>query len=224
MNDCYWRYSGTRYKIHCSDLEKAKQIAIWSKCELGSVYEKNGRIIAIDVMVTEKLLEKALNLLEIEKCPDSISKSEIPIIDLKNRYGKKYKIRFDKSAADMPDPDLMYQIIPCRYGEIYAYDHEYLAAMANSMRIANEMRSWPELEIILDAGDAVIFKFHVDHFDKVAQKIKARQKYSISDAERERRSRQSKIALKNTNFRHNNSRNQSATASKFGNSPTRWKS
>ena len=104
---------------------------------------------------------------------------DVPVIDIRKRFGHKYRIVTDPAVGkyashDKVDP--MYWIIPCKYGEIFPFGHDYLAVMVTSIIVANRMRGWPELEVTQDADDAVIFKFHVDHFDKVAKRVIARYK------------------------------------------------
>ena len=56
-----------------------------------------------------------------------------------------------------------------------------LAVMVTSIRLANTMRDWPELTVHQDADDAVVFKFHVDHFQKVADRVGAKKKRKLSE-------------------------------------------
>ncbi len=108
-------------------------------------------------------------------------------IDLKGHFGKQYKVGVEESA-DHPsyNTDLWYWEILCRIGQkkwksvIYPYGSEYLAVMVTSMIIANRMREWPELEVIQDADDAVVFKFHADHLCKVVKAVGARTRRKLS--------------------------------------------
>jgi len=110
-------------------------------------------------------------------------------------FGEKYRIKKDSAISNRRKVDPMYYIIPCKYGEIFPYGGDFLAAMVTSIRIANEVRSWSELEVTQDADDAVIFKFHVKHFEKVADRIMARKKKRLSKEHRE------KLATSNMKFR-----------------------
>ena len=109
-------------------------------------------------------------------------KNEIDVIDLKQRFGQRYKIAKDPAAENQRNPDPMYWIMPCKFGEIFPYGGDFLAVMVISSKIANQMRNWPELEVTQDAEDAVIFKFHVDHFEKVAKRVGAKKKKRVAQS------------------------------------------
>lgn len=101
------------------------------------------------------------------------------VIDLREQFGDRYHIVVDP-AKQSRNRDPMYWIIPCKFGEIYPYGGEHLAVMVTSIRIANEMREWPELRVHQDADDAVVFVFHVDHFQTVSDRVRARKKKRLS--------------------------------------------
>jgi hypothetical protein len=100
-------------------------------------------------------------------------------VDLKNVFGRRYKIRADPSAGPR-NIDPWYWVIPCRLGEIYPYGGELLCALVRKGRISESIRSWPELTILQDADDAVVFRFHVDNFEKVAERVGARKRRQVS--------------------------------------------
>lgn len=103
----------------------------------------------------------------------------IRVIDLKGLFGNRYRIvREEGFAQTSTDP--WGWIIPGKYGEIYPYGGHRLCVMATSIGVANKMRNWPELEIHQDAADAVVFKFRIEHFPKVARRIMARRKRQVS--------------------------------------------
>ena len=100
-------------------------------------------------------------------------------VDLRKRFGGRYRITREPAASSRnTDPWLW--VIPCKYGEIYPHGGEHLAAMVTAIRVAGEMRQWTGLEVVQDADDAVIFRFHVDQFEKVADRIKARRRRQYS--------------------------------------------
>lgn len=113
-------------------------------------------------------------------CPFCESEFEVycpvcEVIDLTLEY-PKYDIFKDESAKYMKKVDPMYWCIRCKYGDIFPFGKEYLAACVTSSKIANDMKrgkEWDFLEITQDAEDATIFKFNYKYFQKVKQKIKA---------------------------------------------------
>ena len=88
-------------------------------------------------------------------------------VDLRERFGSRYRIRADESAAcPSRNTDPWLWIVPCQYGEIYPYGGQHLCVLVKSAKVANEMRSWPELNLLQDSDDAVVFRFDVGVFGK----------------------------------------------------------
>lgn len=100
-------------------------------------------------------------------------------INLRERFGKRYRITRDESGGKA-SRDPWYWIIPGKYGEIYAHGDDFLQVMVTSVRVANDMRGWPELTLHQDAEDAVTFIFRVGNLEKVATRIKARKRRQVS--------------------------------------------
>lgn len=119
--------------------------------------------------------------------PSQMKGKTMKCIDLQKRYGDRYRIARDPSAGSR-NRDAWLWTIPCKHGEIYPYGGEHLAAMVTATRVANQMRRWSELEVIQDADDAVAFRFNVEHFEKVADRLGARirRQYSPEALERMR--------------------------------------
>lgn len=106
-------------------------------------------------------------------------------IDLQRQFGDRYRIGRDP-AGGRRNKDPWLWTIPCKYGEIYPYGGEAMAALVTAIRVASQMRCWQELEVIQDADDAVVFRFHFQHFDRVADRLGARRRrrYSLETLER----------------------------------------
>lgn len=113
------------------------------------------------------------------------------LINLKEKFSE-YQIIRDPAAKYAKKVDPMYWNIKCQYGEIFPYGGDYLAVMVTGVRIANQMRKWPELEITQDAEDAVIFKFHIKHHKKVFKKVQAKKKKVLSEEHRGKAARASR--------------------------------
>ena len=115
------------------------------------------------------------------------------LINLKEKFGDKYRITKDPAVEKgTKKVDPIYWIIPCRLGEIFPYGGKYLAVMVTKPRIAQQMKKWKELEVTQDAEDAVIFKFHVKDFDKIAERVLPHKRPKISNSERAKRSQRMK--------------------------------
>lgn len=106
---------------------------------------------------------------------------DAPVLDVRELFSDHYKIKVDPVVDGCRKIDPMYFIVPCKYGEIYPFGGAELAVMVTAIRVANEMRGWPELQVHQDGDDAVVFRFRVDHFQKVAARVGARKKRRISD-------------------------------------------
>lgn len=97
-------------------------------------------------------------------------------LNLKAIFGDKYRITKDPGEERLRVCDPVYQIIPCRYGEIYPYGGEYLVAMVTSQRIVKKMRRMSDLSVVQDCADAVVFKFHISNFNSVAKLVQPRKR------------------------------------------------
>ena len=75
-----------------------------------------------------------------------------------------------------------------------------MAVMVFSIEVANKMRDWKELSITQDAEDAVIFKFHVDHFKKVARRVVPKKKCSVAGRRKRRRFPKTRVNFERANI------------------------
>ena len=106
-------------------------------------------------------------------------------IDLKQEFGCRYQIAADPSArSENTDPWLW--TIPCQFGEIYPYGGKLLCAAVRDLGVVKKLRHRPELTILQDAEDIVVFRFHLDDFEKVAEQMRAK-KQSLTSFETEPR-------------------------------------
>ena len=111
-------------------------------------------------------------------------------INLKDLYGKRYKIGFDPSVQyeEGGKRDPWYYLILCRSGNIYPYSDELLGFHCTSRIIRNRLhKEHPEIRVQnwSDDGEA-IFLFPVELFDIVAEYAKPRKKRQVSESERKR--------------------------------------
>lgn len=101
-------------------------------------------------------------------------------INLRELYADKYQITVDPAAEGKRNIDPMYFIIPCKLGEIYPFGGEYLAVLINRPKTGNKLRNMPELTVHQLAYDAIVFKFHVRDFDKIAKIVGAKRKRQVT--------------------------------------------
>jgi hypothetical protein len=116
------------------------------------------------------------------------------MIDLKRRFGKKYRIFMDeawKAEDSQSNPDKVkdkpwYYEIRGKYGVIYLYGANKLAVRITGNRIKSRIKTEYRniLSLYLEAEDESIFLFNPENFEIVAKLIKARRKRQISEKER----------------------------------------
>jgi len=120
-------------------------------------------------------------------------------IDLKQRFGDRFKVAYEESYyaeygpdARTVDPWLM--IILCQHGEICPWGDDNLAACTNHAGpIANRLKALPYTQVAQDGDDGANVVFDVKHFDKVAQIMKPRRRRQVTEAERQRLAEMSRL-------------------------------
>lgn len=113
--------------------------------------------------------------------------SEVPVLNLKELYGKEYRISKDPAVEKYQKiVDPMYYVIKGKLGEIYPNGGNFLAVVVTGKRTANKMRKWKELKLIQDADDGVTFVFLPELFEKIRTMIKVSKKREISDAHKQK--------------------------------------
>jgi hypothetical protein len=111
------------------------------------------------------------------------------VINLKECFGSKYRIGYDLAVGSYPelksDPD--YQIILCRYGEIYAFSTELLAVWVRGGKRIKKMREGiPELKFHNNGEGEAIFLFKLELLDRVGQFVGIRKKRQLSPEAKEK--------------------------------------
>lgn len=111
-------------------------------------------------------------------------------INLKERFGQKYKVTYEESyyaertIDSLVDPWMM--IIPCRYGHIFPHGDNMLAVSVNGhTRIAGTIRRLPCCKVHQDGdhGEMTVL-FDVKDFDRVAAIMLPRRRPILSDEQR----------------------------------------
>jgi hypothetical protein len=125
---------------------------------------------------------------------------------LQERFGSRYRVTLaaDRATkAGTPADELPWLFeVRCRFGVVYAYDGEILAASTSSARIGAKLRALP---FILHAkGNAeVTIRFHVGHAEDVLRLLKPYRRRQVSEAERERLRAIGTVALEKHRARAN---------------------
>jgi hypothetical protein len=116
------------------------------------------------------------------KSNESVERKRIPIVNLKSRFGSKYRIA---KAEDHKTEEPML-VIPCKFGHIYPHGHNTLAASVDGHSgIAANMRRLACGKVHQDGdfGELTIL-FHVDDFAEVAKVMKPRTKRKVSEEQK----------------------------------------
>lgn len=112
-------------------------------------------------------------------------------INLKERFGDRYRIAFDPAynprgrPKKLLDPWMM--IIPCRYGEIYPDGGDFLRVdIDGHNRIAARVAELQYCELVQDGDIEQTIRFPVTKFEQVAEIVRPYRRRQISDKERTR--------------------------------------
>jgi hypothetical protein len=106
-------------------------------------------------------------------------------IDLRKKFGHRWKIGLDESARGRWSDPWTYSIVCC-HGEIIPWGGDLLAASTkNAGAIANRLRAAPFVEIAHDANDGVTVVFPSRHLPKVVAIMKPRRTKKATPAQLE---------------------------------------
>ena len=107
-------------------------------------------------------------------------------MNLKERYGKRYRVRHEKSykAQYGPrawTPDTWLQIIPCRHGHIYPHGGDVLAAATDKAGgMARRLKALDFATVHQDGTDGVTVLFPIERFDEVAEIMQPKRRRRLS--------------------------------------------
>jgi|WetSurMetagenome_2_1015567.scaffolds.fasta_scaffold1030569_1 hypothetical protein len=109
-------------------------------------------------------------------------------IDIKIMAACHFKLSQDEAASIEPGgrKDPWYQVIPCKYGQIYPYSETLLAVHSKGPGIRRKLQDIKGLTIHnwSDDGEA-IFLFAPVLFDQVAEIVKPKRKRQLDPAQRQ---------------------------------------
>jgi hypothetical protein len=113
-------------------------------------------------------------------------------VNLRERFGRRYKITYEKSYAAAYGPKATreapwLQIIPGARGHVYPHTTTMLAATTNkSGPTARHLTALPFVQVWTDGSDGVTVVFPPDRLEEVAELLKLRRRRRITDQERDR--------------------------------------
>jgi hypothetical protein len=114
-------------------------------------------------------------------------------VNLRERFGKRYRIGFDPSRSSAWDHDLWMMTVRCRYGEIYPHGETTLAVdVEGHGKIAAQLAALPCVTV----HRPHTFLFDVEDFDKVAAIVAPRRRRQLTQEQRERLSETGREALR----------------------------
>jgi hypothetical protein len=113
-------------------------------------------------------------------------------INLRERYGKRYRIEFDPAHAAehgkrsrFDDPWL--QLVPCQRGHIYPHGGNMLGVATNGRgSTAVALSRLPGVTVVQDGDDGINAIFPAELLPKVAALVKPRRKRQLTPEQRER--------------------------------------
>jgi exonuclease III len=123
----------------------------------------------------------------------------MPVINLKETYGSKYKVVDDGTNDSVRAERVWCQEILCECGVIYPYGHDGSLAARFDSTTMEKTRAWArklkrEGFLVIQRGDwEIVFKFTPEQIDYIAKLIKAKKKRHLSPKHRARASEFLKI-------------------------------
>ena len=107
-------------------------------------------------------------------------------INLKAKYGKRYKIKRDEGATQEVKgrADPWYWQIPCPRGHIYPISDTHMGFWCDGTVTKGHLRR-AKVTMTLDGDTEAVFKFTPDQFETVAKIVKPLKKRQVSAEQRE---------------------------------------
>lgn len=106
-------------------------------------------------------------------------------INLRQRFGNRYRIEYDEAHISRKD-DPWLQIIPCLRGHIYPHSSELLGVATNSRgSTANAIARLSGVTVLQEGDDGLNAGFPIELFPKIAKLVKPRRKRQLTADQRE---------------------------------------
>ncbi len=107
------------------------------------------------------------------------------VIDLKERFGHKYKVAYDEAAGARHDPWMVQ--IPCQHGHFYPHGGREIGFATDKRGpIAKRLARLPFTKVVQDGDDGINLIFDIEHFDAIAAIVIPRKRRQVSESERQR--------------------------------------
>jgi hypothetical protein len=110
------------------------------------------------------------------------------VINLKNEYGKTYRITLDESASidgQTQEERLWLYQIPCKFGHIFVQGENTLGAYCNRIKVIPRLIALPGVRVKQRGDREVNVAFDPAQLAEVAQILRARKRMSLSPERRE---------------------------------------
>lgn len=106
----------------------------------------------------------------------------VDCINLKERFGEKYRISWDEHHVHGGTPDPWTMMVPCKHGHIYPNGDDELGFASDKRGgIARKLASQPFAHIAQDGDDGMNITFDVKHWEQVVKIVKPRLRRRLSE-------------------------------------------
>lgn len=111
-------------------------------------------------------------------------------VDLRATFGGRYRVRWEANGAtrsSWPEDERLWLLeLRCRYGIVYPYGGEFLAAAADHPRLGAKLRALPFIASAKGDVETVVV-FGQDHAKAVFRILKPYRRRQLSETERSRK-------------------------------------
>ena len=105
-------------------------------------------------------------------------------IDLRERFGDRYRVRYEDTGERRRGPAPWLAMIDCRRGHIYPHGGDQLAASTNNRgAVAKRLAALPCCRMVQDGDDGVNVVFDVTNFPTVATVMKPKRRRTLTPAQ-----------------------------------------
>ena len=106
------------------------------------------------------------------------NKEPPPCINLRERFGKKYRVVLEEPAVTYADP--WYHIIQCQFGHIYVHGHDMLGYACSTPSRSRKVAAIPGVIETQRGDDGSNLIFHVDLLPQIAKIAKPYRRRTLS--------------------------------------------
>jgi hypothetical protein len=109
-------------------------------------------------------------------------------IDLKARFGARYRMTLDESArtpGSTREDKLWGRRIPCKYGHIGVWGSDTLSAHTGRRMVVGRLAALPFVKVAQRGDREITVTFAPEHIVPVAELLRARMRPALTDEQRE---------------------------------------